>query len=182
MDAMRDMPEAEPTTQDERYRLAVEAYGPALTRLARGYEADPDRRRDLLQDIHVELWRSLGAFDGRCSLRTWTYRVAHNTAASHVMRQKRQGRDKLAGLEELAEAAAPDDPEARAGERQALARLGGLVAALKPADRQIVLLYLEGLDGAAIGEVTGVSPGAVAVKIHRLKTLLAQRFHQGRPS
>jgi RNA polymerase sigma-70 factor, ECF subfamily len=63
----------------ERYEEASAAYGAALERLARAYEADPDRRRDLLQEIHIALWRSLEGFDGRCSLRTWVYRVAHNT-------------------------------------------------------------------------------------------------------
>ncbi|HEY7807708.1 MAG TPA: sigma-70 region 4 domain-containing protein, partial [Croceibacterium sp.] len=44
---------------------------------------------------------------------------------------------------------------------------------LKPADRQVMLLYLEDLTAAEIGEVTGLSAGAVAVRIHRLKALLA---------
>jgi DNA-directed RNA polymerase specialized sigma24 family protein len=47
--------------------------------LVRGYEADPGRRQDLLQDIHIALWRSFAVFDERCSLRTWVYRVAHIT-------------------------------------------------------------------------------------------------------
>ena len=72
--------------QDQRYAEAAAAFGPALERLARAYERDPDKRRDLLQDIHVALWRSLARFDGRCSLRTWVYRVAHNTATSKVRR------------------------------------------------------------------------------------------------
>jgi RNA polymerase sigma-70 factor (ECF subfamily) len=54
-----------------------------------------------------------------------------------------------------------------------------LIQGLKPADRQVVLLYLEDLDAAAIGEITGLSPGAIAVKIHRAKALLARRFNQG---
>src|SRR5688572_32831220 len=72
--------------QDARYAEAAAAFGPALERLARAYERDPDKRRDLLQEIHVALWRSLSRFDGRCSLRTWVYRVAHNTATSKVLR------------------------------------------------------------------------------------------------
>src|SRR5688572_29918745 len=71
---------------EQRYADAAAAFGPALERLARAYERDPDKRRDLLQDIHVALWRSLARFDGRCSLRTWVYRVAHNTATSKVLR------------------------------------------------------------------------------------------------
>ena len=65
------------------------------------------------------------------------------------------------------------------GERRALDRLMALIQALGPPDRQVALLYLEDLDAAAIGEVTGLSPGAVAVRIHRLKALLARRFAEG---
>jgi RNA polymerase sigma-70 factor (ECF subfamily) len=55
--------------QDELYAEAVAAYGAALERLARAYVTDPDRVRDLLQDIHVALWQSLSRFEGRCSRR-----------------------------------------------------------------------------------------------------------------
>ena len=73
---------------EELYEEAVASFGPALERLARGYEADPDKRRDLLQEIHVALWRSLSGFDGRCSLRTWVYRVAHKRPVSYVRRDR----------------------------------------------------------------------------------------------
>src|SRR5262245_48488384 len=78
--------------QDARYAEAAAAHGAALQRLARATEANAERRRDLLQDMHVALWRSLAAFDGRCALSTWVYRVAHNVAASHVARERRANR------------------------------------------------------------------------------------------
>ena len=98
-----------------------------------------------------------------------------------MLRRRRLKPERLATLEELAEHPDPalPSPENEAGERQALVRLMALVHALAPADRRVVLLYLEGLDAAAIGEVCGLTPGAVAMKIHRLKSLLAQRFAQG---
>jgi RNA polymerase sigma-70 factor (ECF subfamily) len=169
----------EADTQERRYQAAAAEFGPALERLARGYEADPDQRRDLVQEIHVALWRSFETFDGRCSVRTWTYRVAHNVATSHALKRRRLRLDRLVSLEEVAEPPAGDDPEAAVGERQVLARLMALIGALKPADRQVMLLYLEDLDAAAIGEVTGLSSGAVAVKVHRLKALLARGFQSG---
>ena len=167
--------------QDERYARAVAAYGAALERLSRAYEADPDQRRDLLQDIHLALWRSLARFDGRCSERTWAYRVAHNVATSHMLRRRRLRSQALVSLDELATRGDPaqPDPEAAVGEREAIERLTALIRALAPPDRQVVLLYLEGLDAAAIGEVCGLSAGAVATKVHRLKALLARRFSQG---
>ena len=158
----------EGASQDERYSLAAKAFGPALDRLAKAYEADPDLRRDLLQDIHVALWRSLARFDGRCALRTWVYRVAHNVGASHIVRQ-RSHLGPLTTLEDIAPAAGDPSPEQAAGERQALDRLMALVHRLKPPDRQVMLLYLEDVEAAAIAEVTGLSPGAVATRIHRAK-------------
>jgi RNA polymerase sigma-70 factor (ECF subfamily) len=75
--------------QDERYREAATAYGAALDRLTRAYEAGQEKRRDLLQEVHLALWRSFQGFDNRGSLRTWVYRVAHNAAATYVLRQRR---------------------------------------------------------------------------------------------
>ena len=166
-----------PSEQDQRYLAAAAQFGPALDRLARGYEADADLRRDLRQDIHTELWRSLARFDGRCSLRTWVYRVAHNTAASHVL--KHRGKYPLVGLEELEAVSDGDDPERTLVDRDARQRLLALVQTLKPADRQLTLLYLEDFDAASIGDITGLSPGAIAVKIHRIKAALAERFQKG---
>ena len=57
--------------QDDLYERAAAEFGAALGRLARGYEADPEKRRDLLQEVHLALWRSFEGFNARCSLRTW---------------------------------------------------------------------------------------------------------------
>jgi RNA polymerase sigma-70 factor (ECF subfamily) len=159
--------------QDALYTQAAAEFGPALERLARAYEADPDQRRDLLQDIHLALWRSFAIFNVQCSLRTWTYRVAHNTGISGRIRRRRA---RLVSLDEVAETPAPDDAEAAASEAQALARLVALIRGLKPPDDQVMLLYLEDLDAAAIGEITGLSAGAVATRIHRIKKILGRRF------
>ncbi len=98
-----------------------------------------------------------------------------------MLKRRRLRAEVLQTLEELADHSDPSqpNPEAEAGDRHAVARLTGLVQTLAPSDRQIVLLYLEGLEAAAIGEVCGLTPGAVATKLHRLKTVLASRFNQG---
>ena len=146
--------------------------------MARAYESDAEKRRDLLQEVHVALWRSFAGFDGRCSLRTWVYRVAHNAAATYVIRQRRVN-SQLVGIEDLDTLPAAGCGEADAGKAEALERLTALIQQLRPLDRQVIVSYLEGLDAAAIGEITGISPGNVAVKIHRIKCLLARRFHEG---
>jgi RNA polymerase sigma-70 factor (ECF subfamily) len=159
--------------QDALYEEAAAAYGAALDRLARAYEFDPDVRRDLLQEIHLQLWRSLAQFDRRCSLRTWVYRVAHNIGTKHVIRQRRI-RSRLMSIEDI-ELTAND----RTSEFQALERLSLLIGRLKPLDRQIIVSYLEEMDAAAIAEITGLSPANIAVKIHRIKQILRRWFGEG---
>ena len=161
--------------QDELYRDAVEKYGAALARLATAYELDSDKRRDLSQNIHLQLWRSFARYDARCSLRTWVYRVAHHVGASHVLRERRV-LARLVSIEEV-EATAARSPET--DERWNLERLGELIQQLKPLDRQVIVSYLEDMDATSIEEMTGLSPGNVAMRIHRIKKILARRFHEG---
>jgi RNA polymerase sigma-70 factor (ECF subfamily) len=166
-----------PAGRAERlYREVAAEYGGALERLARAYEQDADRRRDLLQEIHVALWRSLARFEGRCSMRTWVYRVAHNVATTHVVRAKAQ-MPAFLSIDEIGSVAVTPDEEALIDRGRVLDRLHALIRQLHPPDRQVMLLYLEELDAATIAEVTGLSAGGVATRIHRIKRLLAARFH-----
>src|SRR5512145_3026028 len=119
--------------QDQRYAEAAAAFGPALERLARAYERDPDRRRDLLQEIHVALWRSLARFDGRCSLRTWVYRVAHNTATSKALRPQTNS-PTIVALDDSLESIAVANEEETLDRRRALERLHDLIRQLRPLD------------------------------------------------
>ena len=168
------------TRRDDLYAEVAQQYGSALERLARGYEGDRDKRRDLVQEIHILLWRSLDRFDGRCSLRTWVYRVAHNAATSLVLR-RRARLPTLVGLDEVAEMSGTIDAEESANRQHALARLMALVRTLRPVDRQVMLLYLEGENADAIGEVVGLSPSNVATRVHRVKQILVRQFYKQEP-
>jgi RNA polymerase sigma-70 factor, ECF subfamily len=164
--------------QDTLYAEASSAHGPARRRLARGYEADPDRQKDLLQEIHIELWGSLKSFDGRCSLRTWVYRIAHNVGASHVVKSRRLA-DRLVDLETVEAGIAGPGGEAQVHREFSAAVLLDLIHRLKPLDRQIILLHLEGEAAGVISEVTGLSASNVATKIHRIKKVLQQKYLEG---
>lgn len=165
-------------SQDDLYRDAADQFGSSLERLASAYEADPEKRRDLSQDIHLQLWRSFQRYDARCSLRTWTYRVAHHVAASYVLRERRIF-STLKSLEELETVPDKHDGQLAAEQRMNLSRLSLLIQRLKPLDRQVILCWLEDMDAASIGEITGLSPGNVAMRIYRIKNVLARRFREG---
>jgi RNA polymerase sigma-70 factor, ECF subfamily len=173
---------AERVSQDSLYEQAAGTYGSALDRLARAYELDPEARRDLLQEIHLQLWQSFASFDQRCSLRTWVYRVAHNVATGHVVRQSRV-RKGLVSLEEVddADSLTGNTGQSDVAEKQALERIDELIQRLRPLDRQIIVSYLEEMPANSISEITGLSAANVAMKIHRIKNILKRWFAEGGP-
>jgi len=160
--------------RDQLYEEAIAAFGDALIRLVGGYEADADRRRDLLQEIHIALWRSLAGFNQQCSLRTWVYRVAHNRAISLSVRT-RDKRARLLALDDFTPVAAAVDLDRALDEQRARDHIHALIRSLNPIDREVILLHLEELDAASIAEVTGLSPANVATKVHRIKRLLIEQ-------
>jgi RNA polymerase sigma-70 factor (ECF subfamily) len=161
--------------QDFLYAEAHAKHSATMRRIVRAYETDFDKQRDLLQDIYLELWQSLGSFDGRCSLNTWVYRVAHNVAASHVGRNKRLY-PRLVDVEELEADTSWASLHTQNQRRCSAESLLDLIYRLKPLDRQILLLHLEGETAESTAEVTGLSAGNVATKIHRIKKLLKEAY------
>jgi RNA polymerase sigma-70 factor (ECF subfamily) len=71
------------------------------------------------------------------------------------------------------------DGETQVDQRFSAAILLDLIHRLKPLDRQVILLYLEGEAAGPIAEVTGISATNVATKIHRIKRMLKQKYLEG---
>src|SRR5215208_5992172 len=97
--------------QQTLYEEAIAGLGTAIDRLARSYEPNAERWQDLRQDIHLALWRSFERYEARCSLRTWTYRIAHNVATSHLIRRRRRDSAELLSLDALEPHATESDGE-----------------------------------------------------------------------
>ncbi|HEU4589877.1 MAG TPA: RNA polymerase sigma factor [Steroidobacteraceae bacterium] len=161
-------------------RIAAEYSGP-MARLARAHEADPSLQQDLLQEIHLALWRSLTSFGGRCSLRTWVYRVAHNVAATHVLRRRRRFDKHLVDLDDVEIPEGGPEVGTSLDEARMLTRIHELVQRLKPTDREVFVLHLEGLGIGEIAEIAGLSHTNTGTKIHRIKRLLSERLIPGEP-
>jgi RNA polymerase sigma-70 factor (ECF subfamily) len=140
----------------------------ALVRLARHYAA-PQDWQDLLQEMHLQLWRGHASFDGRAAPSTWVYRVALNTALSH-RRKPRPAHAPLDHAAEPADALGPGDP---------LGVLEEFLATLDPLQRGVLLLDLEGLTREEIADVTGLSPNAVAIRMTRLRQAFEARYLEG---
>lgn len=163
--------------QRERYEDLVQRYGQALRRLAWSYSRNSTEGDDLFQEIAMALWTALPRFRGDSSERTWVYRVAHNTAISHLAGHKRRTRRELT-LAPDEEPASADNPETKAVDRERRQRLWDGIRELPLTDRQIIVLYLEGMTAAEIETITGISQGYVATRLTRVRQKLAARVRE----
>ena len=157
-----------PETGDEKRFLAfLEGQQRTLYKVAYIYCRDPEERRDLMQEMAIQLWRSFGRFDGRSAGSTWTYRVALNVAISHRRREGRRIRDALPldfAFDVADQTFGSDDEQAR--------QLRALIDNLDEMNRALVLFYLEGFDHSEIADLLGITPSNVATRLNRIKAKL----------
>ena len=144
-------------------------FGPLIRRIAVSYEADSGSAEELVQDIYFALWLALPSFRGQSSLRTFVARIATNRAISHVRRSLRSP-PSVELSENLPAGESTPEHQAIADDQQA-----GLIAAVQALPlslRQVALLTLEGLAGAEISDVLGISTNAVAIRLSRARDAL----------
>jgi RNA polymerase sigma-70 factor (ECF subfamily) len=58
----------------------VEAWGPAMLRLARAHVSSQAIAEEVVQEAWVGILRALDRFEGRSSLKTWAFRIVVNIA------------------------------------------------------------------------------------------------------
>ncbi|MFN7919615.1 MAG: sigma-70 family RNA polymerase sigma factor [Bryobacteraceae bacterium] len=162
------------TSEQSRFEDLLRRYLQPLRRLAWSYARDQAECDDLLQEIALALWTALPNFRGDSTERTWLYRIAHNTSISHLASSKRRGA-REANEPGPEPASAGDDPEAEVIYREKQMRLWSAIRELSLPDRQVIVLYLEGMSAAEIEAVTGFSAGSIATRLTRIRQKLAAR-------
>ncbi len=128
---------------------------------------DREEAADLTQETFLRVYRHLGRFAGRSSLKTWIYRITVNCCRSRLRRRSRRRLEgPIEHLEEGADQRA--GPEQRALGHDLGRRLAAAIAALPIAFREAVVLRdVQGLSYSEIGDVLGVRIGTVRSRIAR---------------
>ena len=143
-----------------------------LRKICRVYAQNVEVRKDLYQDILLQVWRALPSYAGEARRSTWLYRVALNTALSHERKQEVRRDATLDATHPLW-----DDGLARPDERvevqEKLDRLYAAINRLKEVDKALILLYLDERSYREMSQILGISESYVGVKLHRIKKKLA---------
>ncbi len=152
----------------EAYRRLVERHQQAIARRMRRFARDRRSVEELVQDVFVQAFFSLGGYAGRAPVEHWLNRIATHVGYGYVKQVHKSGRaDDRGKLEDIA--AAEEDPSAQ----EAVDRLHRVMERLSPRDRLVItLMYLEDRSVAETAELTGWSRAMVKVQAFRARSKL----------
>ncbi len=138
--------------------------------------ADRHAAEDLLQEAFLRVFVRREAYRPTAAFRTWLFTIARNLLIDRF-RQVR-GNPEANDPDALLTVAAPDALPLEGAEGRELAeRLEAAIGQLPRSQREILLLSrFAGLDHQEIAQVTGASPEAVRVGLHRALRRLRERL------
>jgi RNA polymerase sigma-70 factor (ECF subfamily) len=149
-----------------------------IYKVANAYCIHAEDRKDLIQEIIVQLWKSFHRYNDQYKYTTWMYRIALNTAISFYRKENRRKRltDPLSdNILHLV------DDNVIIETNKNIGYLKQFIATLKELDKALVLLYLEEKTYKEIAEITGISETNVSTRIGRIKKILKQKFSTIQP-
>jgi RNA polymerase sigma-70 factor, ECF subfamily len=157
------------------FERLFDEYSAAIYNYVLRMVGDADRAADIAQDTFIKAYRKLDTLTDATSTRSWLYRIATNTAIDE-MRRRRWVRPM--GDDTHRHAERPDDrpgPEAQVIGAMLDDRIERALLRLKPTHRQCLLLSdMEDMSSQQIGEVMGMSHGAVRVLLSRARGEMRQ--------
>ncbi|WP_088340022.1 RNA polymerase sigma factor [Robiginitalea sediminis] len=157
--------------ESEAFESIYREHYPRVRRICLGYAGgNANWAQDMAQEVFIRVWQNLDAFRGESKLSTWIFRIAVNTCLVEL-RNARRGM-KTVGLEGVP---VPAPEESDPGKREHPDRIASLYRAidgLRPTNRTIALLELEGVPQQEIASITGLSHAAVRTRVHRIKNEL----------
>jgi RNA polymerase sigma-70 factor (ECF subfamily) len=156
--------------KESRFNEIIEANRDRIFRICCSYVRDPDERKDVFQEIIVNVWKSLDTFRAESQVTTWVYRVVVNTCLTHLRTEKRR----LKHYDSEASTNIDLIPQEEQDERQeethrSIEHMFRCINRLSPIDRALVALYLEDVSSRESAEILGISEVNIRVKLHRIR-------------
>lgn len=131
--------------------------------------ATRETAEDVTSEVFMKALRSIDRYDpDRAAPRTWLLRIARNAVTDHLRSLRRRGSLHVS-LDRIPDLVADlPSQEARLMKQERIQTLLNGTRMLRPADQEILSLrYGAGLKNGEIAESLGITPNAVAVRIHR---------------
>ena len=148
-------------TLETAFEQVVKQHKSTIYTVCLMFSKDSDEVNDLFQEVLSNLWKGFEGFEGRSNIGTWIWRVSFNTCISSERKKKKLGTVPLTMEINLFE-----DKDEDTRQVQILYKR---IHRLKPFDRAIVLLWLEGIPYEEIAAIVGITVKNVSVRLYRIK-------------
>jgi len=159
--------------KSDKFLSVIESNKGILYKITNSYCQNRDDRKDLIQEIIIQLWQSFDKYNNDYKHSTWIYRIALNVAISFYRNKNRRmeiSNPLPEGVLNYNNSNVLDDTD------EDIKFLQQFISELKELDKALMLLYLEEKSHKQISEIIGLSETNVATKIGRIKKLLKQKF------
>ncbi len=134
-------------------------------------------RKDLEQEIIIQLWNAFDKYNPEYKYSTWMYRIALNVAISFYRKEKKWlTNNDFSSVESIYSIVDEKDDETELDNNIKL--LQQFINNLDELNKALMLLYLEEKSYEEIAEILGISKTNVATKISRLKLKLKKEFQK----
>ena len=159
--------------EKEKFISVIKDNQKLIYKVCNSYCSNPDNRKDLEQEIFVQLWQSFKKFDGRVKISTWIYKIALNTAISFYRKNGKYNNNRVKlDTSIISLPNFEDDSE----QSELISTLYRFIENLNGLDKALILLYLDNNKHKEIAETLGISETNVATKISRIKKNLKEQF------
>jgi RNA polymerase sigma factor (sigma-70 family) len=171
----------------EAFGYLIERYQVLASRIALRMVTAQDAAQDLVQEAMLQAYLSLNDLRNEESFRSWLYGIVLNVSKSYLRDQKRRSRFSEALNDDQPEglwnaSSASRDPQQIAMERELHNLVLSAIGELPPASRETArLYYYESLTVDEIAAITGASPGAIKIRLHRARNYLREKLGQTYP-
>lgn len=144
-----------------------------IYKISNSYCANSEDRKDVTQEIIVQLWNSFEKYDSQYKMSTWVYRIALNTAISFFRKNKSRIEKTTIVSDAFGTIIAAEQENHYNTD---IAKLQMFIQELNNIDKAIILMYLDGLSQAVIAKIMGITPTNAGTKIGRIKKKLRKKF------
>jgi RNA polymerase sigma-70 factor (ECF subfamily) len=147
-----------------------------LFKVSNAYCEDPEDRKDIVQEIIIQLWNAKDRYNPLFKLSTWIYRISLNVAISHYRKTSKRIESAVNMNENIIHIT--ENTSDNEMHDHHLEMLQKFINELDKLNKALILLYLEDYSYLEIAEMLGISETNVATKINRLKKRLKSRFEE----
>lgn len=158
----------------KKFHQIIEQHKGILFKVAKTYCRNDDDRQDLLQEMMIQVWKSLPKYNDTFAVTTWLYRISLNVAISFYRKNVNRQFLNIPLIEEFT--SIHDDVNNEKSEQLIL--LEKFITELNDLDKALLFLYLEDKSHAEISEIMGLSVTNVGTKLGRIKEKLKKKFSQ----